>query len=430
APDAGEPPAPAPRFVARSVFCPPAAAGTEEARALAVAASGPAELPLRLRPDPGRSSLPASGVEIATVDEPATLVTGYGGVPAAGARTSGRRFGAAAAPCTDSASPRWHFAEGSSSLTAEESLLVHNPFPDEAIVRVLFFTPTGVRAKANLADLAIPPGGSREVVVNDFIFRRKLLAATVEAERGRVVAWRLLVDRREDGRGIEVSAGAPAAATTWYFPDAPAGPGARGSIAVLNPSAEHEAAVTVTLVTEDRVDQPRSLVEVPVAPGSVRRIELPGGSRRGSAPASAIVTSANGVGVVAERLVRYTGDELRGVTAETGATEPALRWLLGPVAREPRYDELALVNPGPRPARVHVTLAAGRRLLSPGALDGVRVRAGLRATIPLGRWTRGEEALAALVEADEPVIVERRAFSTRDRDVAAAIGSPLRTPRG
>jgi hypothetical protein len=312
-------------------------------------------------------------------------------------------------------------------LSSEELLLVHNPFPDEAIVRVVFLTPTGLEAKANLADLAVPPGGFVEVAVNEFIFRRKLLAATVEAERGRVVAWRLLVDRHEGGRGVVVSAGAPALATTWYFPDA-GGPGARGSISVLNPSAREEAVVTVTIVTEDGVVQPRALVEVRVPPATARRIELPGGS--GSRPASAVVTSTNGVGIVAERVVRYSGGEVEGVTAETGATEAALRWLLGPPAREPREDELALMNPGGRDARVRVTLAAGRRLVSPAALDGVRVRAGLRVTIPLDRWTKGEGPVAAIVEADEPVIAERRAYSSRDRDVAATLGSPLRPVGG
>lgn len=427
-PDVAEPPPPAPRFVARAVFCPPAAPGIEEARALAVGASGPAGLPLRLDPEPGRSSLPRSGVLVAPVDDPGTVVTAYGGLPAATARTSGRRFGAGAAPCPASASPRWHFAEGSSSLSSEGFLLVHNPFPDEAIVRVVFLTPTGLKAKANLADLAVPPGGSVEVAVNEFIFRRKLLAAIVEAERGRVVAWRLLVDRHEDGRGVVVSAGAPALATTWYFPDAPGGAGARASISVLNPSPREEAVVTVTLVTEDGVVQPRALVEVRVPPATARRIELPGG--RGSRPASAVVTSTNGVGVVAERLVRYSGGEVEGVTAETGATEAALRWLLGPPVREPRGDELALMNPGGRDARVSVTLSAGRRLVSPAALDGVRVRAGLRVTIPLDRWTKGEEPVAAVVEADEPVIAERRAYSSRDGDVAATLGSPLRRVGG
>ena len=87
------------------------------------------------------------------------------------------------------------------------------------------------------------------------------------------------------------------------------------------------------------------------------------------------------------------------------------------------------MNPGSSDARVALTiLRTGASPLKPRALAEVEVPAGLRTSVDITRWTRGEP-LAVSLEADEAVVAERWGRQKQSSDAAAAMGMPVR-PNG
>jgi hypothetical protein len=432
-PAAPLPDAPSPLLVQRTSFCPPGVEGVDADARLALGSIGREAVPVRIGPpardlalDPGRLVLarpPTSG---------GSSVSGFGDrVPTQGlVQTMEPVEGVAAVACSERASPRWYFAAGSSELAFDERLVVSNPFLDEAVVRVTFYTPRGPRAKANLADVAVPSGEAVEIAANDFIAsRQELLAAAIDVVRGRVVAWRNQVRKARGVSGVETSLGAHAPAAAWYFADGWVGSGYDERIALLNPGPE-EALVTITLAGQNRVIQPPRLVELSVPPGTARSVSLAeeAPQPRAPQPAGVLVTSVNGAGIIAERTVTYDRKDISGVAAEVGSTRPGRGWWVGPVVLDPAGDALSILNPGARAAVVKVTLSSsGRPPLEPGALARIRVPAGLTRRISLRPWTRARPA-AALVTSDRPVVVERSGYLPARSDVATVLGLPLPPP--
>jgi len=361
-----------------------------------------------------------------------TEVAASGGTVVAGAASSatgGDERGSSAARCSEEAASAWYFAEGSSSLGVEERLVLYNPFPDESVARVAFYTPAGEELKANLADVAVPSGEAVSLRVNDYILRRRSLAAEIDALRGRVVAWKTVAasvagDGGEGAiRGVYSTLGATEPSATWYFPEGGAGGDISERISVLNPS-RREAIVTVSLNGSSRSVQPPSLVEIPIPPKSSSSVAL--GSVLKSSDAagglSAVVQSTNGVPVVAERTVTYSSAGLTGIATELGADGAATAWSLGAGLEDASDDTVIVMNPGSRDANVDVVLLGRRGPVEPAALKGIPVPSGSRRIVSVERWTRSRPSIA-LLNSDNPVVVERRSYA--GVDVALEMGRPL-----
>ena len=416
-------------FVERAVYCPPALTEDDSEARFSVAAEESGATVGFQPSDQEELQLPPGRMLVGTPSEGSAVdVIGFGSPVEATAFERAPR-GAGAAGCPSIAGTRWYFAAGSSALGYDERILVYNPFPEESVVRLSFFTPTGAKVKANLADIPVRAGTTREISVNEFITLEDELAASVTAVRGRVVAWRMLVaDPREGTIGTELSLGTTGTSPTWYFPAGGAGADVTEEISLLNPSPTEEASITISLTTKDGSLQPQKLVEIAVPPASSKRVPLFGSppERLGSeTDVSALVTSSNGIEVVAERTTAYEGEDA-GLASEIGATVTARGWLLGPAALAPGNDRISVMNPGSRDAKLDVTLMfenADPR--SPGALQDVVVGAGLRREIGLDRWTSGKAAWA-LIDSDAPVVTERTAVDRDAGDPAAVMGVPVR----
>jgi hypothetical protein len=290
-------------------------------------------------------------------------------------------------------------------------------------VRATFFTPTGERVRANLADIAVPAGENTEIALNRFIRLQPIVSVEIEAVRGRVVAWRSIVIKRRDGpTGLASSLGATSPSVTWYFAAGEVGDSAEDRITILNPSND-EAVVTVSLSTADKPIQPQSLVEVSIPPRTSKRLSLSDATKGLRAGVSAVVTSTNGVPLVAEQSLAISN---RGVSAEVGLTRAAEEWLVGPAALRPSDDSVAVMNPSSQTAHVSMTLlyehGAPRR---PAALQRIAIPAGLRREIALDRWTTGQVSYVRIRSAS-PIVAERVAFSGAAGDLADVAGVPLR----
>ncbi|HVF54376.1 MAG TPA: DUF5719 family protein [Actinomycetota bacterium] len=419
-------------ILSRALFCPPPLRAGESSGSIAVGGAAGSATSMRFEPVGEKLELQedrSAFFELPT-DEPVDVV-GLGGIATASSMTTFVTpiSGAAAAGCSTVAATRWHFAEGSSILGADERIIVYNPLPSEAVVRVVFYTPSGVKAKANLAQVPVPARSSVGLAVNDFLLRQRVLGATVTALRGRVVAWRALLSKIETRpRGGELSLGARTPATKWYFPDGGLGAGYDERISILNTNKD-EAVLSVALSAGDEVFQPPKLMEIKVPPRSARSWSLAaavGGSQANVGGVAAVVRSLNGVPVVAERSVSFDSADQRGLASEVGATRTAQSWWLGPATSKPSTDSVIVLSQGTDGALVSLTLIDAEGPRAPGALQDLKVGSFGRLRIPISKFTGGKPVVVVLTSTG-PVVAERVSYSAASEDVASVMGTPLLT---
>jgi hypothetical protein len=414
-------------FLERAVYCPPLIDQPGYSGRIAVSGTAMEEPAVGLEPDePEPQALASDEVRVEPMGSSALSVIGYGTPVAAGAGVSSTEEGSAAAGCTSEAADAWYFPAGTSEIGFDERLLIHNPFPDEAVVKVTLVTSAGERVKAGLADVPVPAGESREVRVNEFMVPRAEVGAIVTAIRGRVLTWKLVrVTAKELTQGVEMTLGSPVAARSWYFPAGAVGGGATATIWILNPN-DSQARVNVAVAGRRAAGQPPRLLDLPVPPRSVRRIDVPRppSSRDDATTGVGVsVASSNGVPVVVERTTSYSGGDGEGVATELGATQPARGWLLMPAEFKPRRDLIAVMNPTAADAVFTIAFRSTQGSENFEALRR-RVGAGLRVEVPITRWTsRG--ATAAVVTSDAALVAERSSFAPGG-DVADQMGVPIR----
>lgn len=414
-------------FVERATFCSSAPEGADATTHLT---AGPIdEEPLLLDIEPG-SEEPAEIsqriVRRAYRNPTNAQVISYGKFASAATSTVYRAPvpGVTAAPCSNSASRRWLFPAGSSSRGYNMQLVLYNPFPDEAVVRISFVTPNGVRSKANLSNVAIPSGGATTVKVNRFILQQPVLAADVSATRGRIVAWKTLFSNDDDRpKGVGGTVGSRAGSTDWYFPSGASGEGIEERMYLLN-TTDEEAIVTMSLVGDESVEQPNELVEIEIPRRSSKSVAVSkalGAQDVGGV--SAIVHSDNGVPIFAERAVWYSG-AFKGFSLEVGSPLASASWWLGPAAVAPTQDSIVVLNVGQKEATVTLDLlteaGSGPSRLN---VSDVKVPPGGRLRIPL--MDKVDATSVVLLHSSSPVVAERVAYSSSVGDVAALIGIPI-----
>jgi hypothetical protein len=428
--EASAPEATAP-FVGRALFC-SALVDDEDASGRVTVSSGLERASIAVEPAPAKPPDEGARVWAGPIGTRPQALEGRGAPAYAGLSlqlSSPKERGSAAARCSPEASSDWYFAAGTTAIGHDERLLLHNPFPEEAVVRITLFTGLSDIVKSSLSDVAVPAGGTEEVRLNQFVVPRSLLGVEVSAVRGRVVAWKSVISRpREGARGLSFSLGATEPASRWFFPHGLLGPGVEETISVLNPS-DGELTVTVSLAAKDRAAQPAGLMDASVPPRSARRLTLGSETLAGSPKklvgVSATVASTNGVEFVAEREVSYGRDLGEGVTAELGAATPARSWLLTPPVAVSEDDAIAILNPTAGDGRVDVVLRSERGIRRPSSLRGLKIGAGLRLEVPLSRWTSSGPPVVALVSSNVALVAERYAHSRRVPDWADIQGFPL-----
>ena len=418
-----------PIFDQRSVFCPPPPRSAESATSLVLGTLSDEAVPVGTGAE-DRVELPAGRTLMMKAETSRDLV-GYGAEVLGSAVTSftGKVAGLGAARCSRSASPRWFFAEGSSALGAEQRFVIYNPFPDEAVVGIDLFTPAGPQGNANLSEgIAVPAGETVVIELNEFIRQQRFVAASIVANRGRVIAWRALQVSSEDRpEGVQFSLGATTPWHEWFFPEGAVADGYDERVSLFNPTDE-EAVATVSLVTGEQTLQPPKLVEVVVPPQTLQPLplrEYVGGSDKQAGGVAVVVRTTSGR-LVAERTVYYDSTELTGVASEVGSARTATEWFVGPSVASPDTDSVVLLNPGAEEATVSLSLRRpGSDPLEPARLQEIAIKAGTRLKIPLGEWTRGA-TLAVVVTSDRGIVVER--FGSKGAEVGSVMGIPLGAP--
>ncbi|MFZ4719421.1 MAG: DUF5719 family protein [Ilumatobacteraceae bacterium] len=146
--------------------------------------------------------------------------------------------GNAVSPCSNSTSRQWHFADNYTLNGSKEDLVVTNPFPDDAIINFTFASNDGTRQPQNLQGVPVP--GNSIVVVDQSNMPKDeaVLAVTIEASRGRVVAGRAQLYLGERS-GYSMTLGSPSTSAEWWFADGEAGENVTFErYSIYNPSDE------------------------------------------------------------------------------------------------------------------------------------------------------------------------------------------------
>ncbi|MHB8670678.1 MAG: DUF5719 family protein, partial [Acidimicrobiales bacterium] len=255
-------------------------------------------------------------------------------------------LGSAISPCASAASNHWFFAEGVTTKDANESLLVFNPFPGDAVVDVSFVTELGASAPEALAAVRVAPHTTRVIDVSGAVQRREAVSSTVTARAGSVVVSRLQTFDGSAGprapHGVSLALGSPSPGDLWYFPEGYVVDGVVDRFQVFNPSAQ-EAKVEVDLALEQGQAAP---IQLSVPPNGRTTINANDEHRIPHAVGYATTFRAiGGVGVVVERTVEAGPPSPRaGVAIMLGSRVAATRWLLPSGEADDTADEWLVVQ--------------------------------------------------------------------------------------
>jgi hypothetical protein len=334
--------------------------------------------------------------------------------------------GSAIAPCANSASDAWYFADGWTVGDSVQNLVITNPFPGRAIVDIGFVTQIGSRAPTTFQGYVIPANGMRVIDLDEAgVQDESVLAVKVEVTSGRVVAGRsqhLLAGGR---LGYTMTLGAPALDDQWWFADGEAAEGVDESYVVYNPTDDDVEADLVFLGLELGPDEvPPEPITLQVPGNSVVTLnsevaDLPLG-RHG-----VVVSTLTSDSIVVERvLTRPAGDSV-ATTVQLGSQSSfvATRWHV-PIGFDLALeDALVIINVSFSQGVITINaIGPGGEQPLPGLEEIVLPPNGIVA-IDLGDPSIVGEHL--VVQTDVPVVVERRPERSPDlRGRSSALGVP------
>ncbi len=274
--------------------------------------------------------------------------------------------------CSSQASDQWFFPWGRTTPQEASSLrlALFNPFAAEAVLDITFDTEDGYREPELLQGFLVPPRRLVMVDLTELVPVRQRISTQVKARSGRLVADLLQTLTGVDGTvTLDVTPGAPAAATSWYFAEGRADTDTVERIAVFNPG-ESTAQVEVELGRPiDSADLAIEPFELQIAPQSYGEVVINDESRV-ALPIrhTTVVRSLNGVGVVAQRvLASATVVPVAAGPADSGSTgaapvpvtaDPAPTPTTSPVAPTLAPSPVTGAAPLPLPPGLTVTLGS------------------------------------------------------------------------
>jgi hypothetical protein len=355
--------------------------------------------------------------DILAIAEPGVLVEVTGGraiVTHSVTGTGDAGFG----PCARDAAPQWHFAAGTTVKGAQLFLALFNPFADDAIVDIDFFTSSGPLAPGDLQGFVVPAHSRITVPVQDQARRTDLVATEVRARRGRVVAEQTQTLDGTDGRkGLALSLGTPQLATHWEFANASISAGRTQTMVIANPASVPSTA-TIRTRLDGGVLEPETVnlpAQTAVAVDLGRRVP----------PGVGFSVAVEGrLPIVAESFVAVQAPKpsaLRGIATTIGTGRFARRWVDAPArATNASQDSIAVLNPGPGSVTFRLSVIRAGRTSVPPTTDRVLLAPGKRKVIDLGVLKVPTDAFV-IVDASGPVVVERESAAMPGITIAAAV---------
>jgi hypothetical protein len=339
----------------------------------------------------------------------------------------------ASTPCATQPSSVWHFANGTTVRGVQQWVVLFNPFGDDAVVDMSFYTEDGLEQPGDLQALTVPRRSRIAVAVDQYVRRQRAVATTIEARAGRIVAQQSLLFTPDSNRSGETrSLGAVAGADEWVFPSGRVASGATRTLAISNPGELDAEADVAVASSDDVVIEP---VTVRIPRRSVATVLL-GACGRLQPPACiqippnltyyAVVRATLDEPIVAEDLSTYTAGRFTGATASVGSRAPAKEWVFVRSRVSGELDAgLDILTTANSVAHASVAFVLKGKELRPADLQDIELRPGARQSIPLASRPElhGVDA-AVVVRADRPIVAERTIV--RADDLTRELGIPAR----
>ncbi len=341
--------------------------------------------------------------------------------------------GTSSTACASTGSTSWYFPAGTTQESSTLTLLLLNPFPDDAIADLSFTTEQGQEDPEDFQGIVIPAGTMVGVDLGSHLRDRAQVATTVTLRVGRVAAFETETVQAQSAAqaavapagtvpwppGVSVTLGTPSPGTSWWWPSGSASNGDTEQYVMYNPTGS-EAQVSLGIELDQGSADP---FQVSVGPFSVAVVTSNTESRIPLGVGHAAwLQSTNGVGVVAERLVLADGPAGHtGVAEVLGSRLQARRWLVpGDGATGTVVPALAVYNPGAAPVTVSISSVGGPTGGFGG--QGVVVVQGQRRYV-LSPSSPGPLLIA--VQGVGQVVVEGDTTPAHGIGIDSAIGVPL-----
>ena len=316
--------------------------------------------------------------------------------------------------CANSAGSTWYFAEGATTVDASLSLLLFNPFPDDAILDLSFTTTEGTRQPQATQGYVVRGQSVRLLTLDDIVRREPIVATTVSARNGRVVAGRVQTYAQGQKRGFSVSLASPVPADQWWFASGDKGDRAAERISLFNPG-DLDAEVDVAFYPADPSTVPPDQINTPIAvtvPAKTaisvdvkENADVPAGQH------SILVQSEQDQPVVAERVLELQGDTAFNVTLQPGSPLTATSWTFVTGAAD-GSEALVVANATGQEVDVTVRALGPAGFMAVSGLESVKVPAAGTLRVDLD-----EKGLAGL-----PIIVDGTVSVVAERVIAAPAG--------
>lgn len=316
--------------------------------------------------------------------------------------------GVAVSPCANQTSAEWYFPDGFTASSSDLRILVSNPYLTPSIVDIAISTSEGPRSPSNLQGYVIPARSLRVLNIAQVGFRdEKVVAISVKANSGRVVAAKYQHYLGTGRLGHVMSLGASSLSDQWLFADGEKGAGITENYMILNPTSEPVVADLVILGVDPTLATiPPTAVTVP--PGEVVVFDvstipgLPDGDH------GAVITSRTGENLAVERILTRPVEGTFSTSAVIGVQRGFLsnRWRASVGVTLPIDRALMVLNTSGSTAKVSVlVLGPAGEVPIEGFID---MELAANDILPIDLTDPDLVGLALEIVSDQPILVERR----------------------
>lgn len=311
-------------------------------------------------------------------------------------------LGRSSQPCASSGSTNWYLPSGQTRINANETILLVNPYPADAIVDLSFSTSQGIEQPEAFQGIDVPPGRIVAENLGAQMRRRSTIATTVNARVGRVVASEVfgvtspaghpivgtkagsasLADPALPVAGVSAPLASAETSTSWVWPDGLGADNIDEQYVIYNPT-DRNADVRLSVGLSQGQAEPFNVTVGPydVVPiVSEQQARIPGG-----VPHSATLVSTNNVPVVAARILTANkgsapSGTIDGIADMAGEQLDASSWVVpAPDTDATHRGVLTIYNGSDKSVQATASILGGSGSLAIGA--PVRVPAGARVSV-------------------------------------------------
>jgi hypothetical protein len=289
-------------------------------------------------------------------------------------------------------------------VDASLSLLLFNPFPDDAIVDIKFATSEGTREPQATQGFVVRGRGLRVLPLDDIVRREPAVAVDVRARNGRVVVGRVQSYVQGAKRALSVGLASPQPAEEWWFATGDKSETATEHLAIYNPGEEDAEVDIAFYPTDPAAADAAEPVSITVPAGTSVPVDVNGSDGVPPGPHSIQVRSEPGSPVVAERTLDIKGDAAVNATLQPGSPLTANLWTFVTGAGD-GSETLVVANTTGDTATVTVRVLGPAGLTPLVGLDGIELAPA--GTLRIDLDEKGAAGVPVFVESSVAVVAER-----------------------